>query len=264
MLRSRCDLVYEHTARALNNSMSHSELFLMPVWRFLGRAMWLFRGSALPKTMAVLSALAIGLLAMFLVKIDLDMEANGSLKPKVQRQVFAHVDGEIEEVYVDHGDLVQAGQPLVKLRNRELEVEATGLRGQLDEVREQIVSMERMTNDTSAERLEHMRMIGQLREYYTRKQTIEQQLSLIAEKEKQLVRTSPISGIVMDWKLREKLRARPVVTGQVLVNIADPAGEWDVELLMPEKRMKYLDDAHGQERWSPTGCRLHLKDQSVG
>jgi hypothetical protein len=47
----------------------------------------------------------------------------------------------------------------------------------------------------------------------------------------------------MDWKLREKLMARPVVTGQVLVNVANPAGEWELELLMPEKRMKYLDDA---------------------
>ncbi|MEZ6134118.1 MAG: biotin/lipoyl-binding protein [Pirellulaceae bacterium] len=243
MLRARCDLVYEHTARALSNSMTHSELFLMPLWRLLGRGMWLFRGSALPKTMAVLSLLAIGLLAMFLIQINLDLEANGSLKPTIQRQVFAHVDGEVAEVYVDHGDAVEVGQPLVKLRNRELEIEITALRGQLDEVREQIVTLERMANDTTVERVERLRMIGQLKEYAKRKQTLELQLALQAEKEKELIRTSPIAGIVMDWKLKEKLRARPVVMGQVLANIADPTGEWEVELLMPEKRMKYLDDA---------------------
>lgn len=242
-LRARCDLVYEHTARALCNSMTHSELFLMPVWRFLGRAMWLFRGSALPKTTAVLTLLTIGLLAMFLIKIDLDMEANGTLKPVEQNQLFAHVDGEIAEVMVDHGDVVEAGQPLVRLRNRELEIQATELRGQFDETLKQIVSLEELTNNASTEPVERMRLFGQLREYKTRKQTIESQLMLIKEKEEQLIRRSPISGIVMDWKLREKLLARPVVTGQVLVNVANPAGEWELELLMPEKRMKYLDDA---------------------
>jgi hypothetical protein len=257
VLRSRCDLVYEHAARALSNSMSHSELFLMPVWKLLGRGMWLFRGSALPKTMAVLSLITIGLLAMFLIRINLDLEANGSLKPKVQRQVFAHVDGEIDEVYVDHGDNVVAGQPLVKLRNRELEIEATGLQGQLDEVRQQIASMQRMTLD-KAEQLEQIRMYGQLDEYKAREQTILRQLDLVAEKQKQLVRTSPISGIVMDWKLREKLRSRPVVTGQVLVNIADPAGDWEVELLMPEKRMKYLDDAIKKDPSAPLSVEYIL------
>ncbi len=54
LLRSRADLVYEHTARALSNSLTHNNLFLMPLWRALGRATWFFRGSALPKTVAIL------------------------------------------------------------------------------------------------------------------------------------------------------------------------------------------------------------------
>jgi hypothetical protein len=257
-LRSRCDLVYEHAARALSNSMSHSELFLMPVWKFLGRAMWLFRGSALPKTSAVLTLVAIGLLAMFLVKIDHDLEANGTLKPKVQRQVFAHVDGEIEDVYVDHGDVVEVGQPLVKLRNRELEIEATGVRGQLDEVREQIVSLGAMSADRSVEMNERKRLIGQVREYQKREETLLAQLNLIKEKEERLLQRSPISGIVMDWKLKEKLRARPVVTGQVLVNIADPSGEWELEVLMPEKRMRYLDDAMAGKEGGPLPVKFIL------
>ena len=55
----------------------------------------------------------------------------------------------------------------------------------------------------------------------------------------------------MDWDLREKLRARPVVTGQVLVNLADPNGDWELELFMPEKRMKFLDDAFKQSGGEP-------------
>ena len=244
-LRSRCDLVYEHAARALNNSISHSDLFLMPVWRFLGRATWLFRGSAFPKTMTVLALATIGLLAMFLIQINLDMEAIGSLQPVLQEQVFAHVEGEVETVYVDHGEKVKKEQPLVKLRNRELEIQITDLKGQLDASRESIVSLADQVSKASlsGNSLETARVMGQQREAEMRKATLEAQLALVYEKEKQLIRTSPIDGIVMDWKLNERLRARPVVTGQVLVNLADPRGEWELELLMPEKRMKHLDDA---------------------
>ncbi len=244
-LRSRCDLVYEHAARALNNSMSHSDLFLMPLWRFLGRATWLFRGSAFPKTMSVLALVTVGLLALFLIHINLDLEANGALQPVLQEQVFAHVDGEVEAVYVDHSDEVKQGQPLLKLRNRELEIQITDLKGQLDAARVSIVSLGEQIGRTSrtGDSLETSRLMGQEREATKRKETLEAQLALVYEKEKQLIRTSPIDGIVMDWHLKERLRARPVVTGQVLVNLADPNGDWELELFMPEKRMKFLDDA---------------------
>lgn len=242
-LRARCDLVYEHAARALNNSLTYSDLFLMPVWRSLGRAMWLFKGSALPKTMAVLSLITIILLAMFLININHDLEAKGSLEPKIKRQVFAHVEGEVEEVYVDHGDEVKAGQPLLKLRNRELEVEITGLQGQIDETKQQIADLGNLILMTKDDRLELNRLIGQQDEYKVRRNIYEAQLALTMQKQEQLIRTSPIDGVVMDWKLNERLRSRPVVTGQVLVNIADPTGDWELELLMPEKRMRYLDDA---------------------
>ncbi len=252
-LRSRCDLVYEHAARALNNSMAHSDLFLMPLWRFLGRVTWLFRGSAFPKTMTVLALVTLGLLALFLVRINLDMEANGKLQPTLQQQVFAHVEGEVEEVYVDHSDIVKQGQPLLKLRNRELEIEITDLQGQLDAARESVITLGEQYQRAarSGDSLESARLSGQERESKKRVETLEAQLQLVREKEKQLVRVSPIDGIVMDWHLKERLRARPVVTGQVLVNVADPRGEWELELYMPEKRMKYLDDALQEANGQP-------------
>ncbi len=180
-LRSRCDLVYEHAARALNNSITHSDLFLMPVWRFLGRATWLFRGSAFPKTMTVLALATIGLLAMFLIRINLDMEANGALQPLLQEQVFAHVEGEVETVFVDHGDEVKQGQPLVKLRNRELEIQKTDLEGQLLATRESIVSLANQVIKAgqSGDRLETARVMGQKKEAEMREATLQAQLDLV-------------------------------------------------------------------------------------
>ncbi|MCA9128925.1 MAG: HlyD family efflux transporter periplasmic adaptor subunit [Planctomycetales bacterium] len=245
LLRSRCDLVYEHTARALNNSMTHSDLFLMPVWRALGRATWLFKGSAFPKTMTVLTLITIALLAMFLIRINHDLEAQGSLQPTLQRQVFAHTDGEVEEVKVVHGQEVKEGEELVLLRNRDLELQLTELEGQLEETRKQIVTSGELAAEAYAanERREAMRLKSQESEYRVRLEALNAQKALLLEKEKKLTLVSPIDGIVMTWDVEKTLRARPVSMGQMLLTIADPKGDYELELLMPEKRMKYLDMA---------------------
>src|SRR5262249_24028734 len=41
ILAPRLDLVYEHSARALSNALDHNGLFLMPVWRAIGKSKWL-------------------------------------------------------------------------------------------------------------------------------------------------------------------------------------------------------------------------------
>ncbi|MEM7479033.1 MAG: biotin/lipoyl-binding protein [Planctomycetota bacterium] len=264
-LKSRCDLVYEHAARALNNSMSHSDLFLMPVWRFLGRATWMFKGSALPKTLAVLSLILIGLVLMMVIKIDHDLEANGTLEPVAKKQVFAHVNGQVDVVHVRHGQTVSKGELLISMKNRDLEVEIAGLVGQRKETLEQIAAFNNLLQEVP-DRTERGRLMGQIKEYEVRKSTLESQLSLALQKREQLQRTSPIDGVVMDWQLERKLQKRPVMMGQVLVNVADISQKmpWELSLLMPEKRMRHLDDAIKANNDEPLPVKFILKsDPSV-
>jgi hypothetical protein len=129
-LEGRVDLVYEHAARALSNSMDHSNILFMPLWRFLDRCLWMFRGSALPRTLSILGLIGAALASMFIIPMDFDLQGNGKLKPTVERQVFAHADGEVEQVYIKHGDTVAENQPLVKLKNNELEQQIQTTRGQ--------------------------------------------------------------------------------------------------------------------------------------
>ena len=46
ILAPRLDLVYEHSARALSNALDHNSLFLMPVWRTIGKSRWLVQARA--------------------------------------------------------------------------------------------------------------------------------------------------------------------------------------------------------------------------
>ena len=47
--------------------------------------------------------------------------------------------------------------------------------------------------------------------------------------------------MVTTWDVEKVLNARPVVTGQLLMTISDPQGDWEIEVMLPEKRMRFLD-----------------------
>jgi multidrug efflux pump subunit AcrA (membrane-fusion protein) len=249
-LEGRVDLVYEHSARALSNSLTFNNLFLMPVWRFLGRATWLFRGSALPKTATVLALATVALLAMFLVPIDFDLEGNGKLQPLDQRQVFALTDGEVQSVLVKHGQKVVKDQPIVKLINRDLEVQIAGIKGKYEAARNQFEIANFTLSKGKMSPTDTIQLQSQRAEAELQMTNFATELSILENKQQNLTVISPITGTVVTWDVDKTLRSRPVAAGQVLMTVAatdvredgQPA-DWCVEVLMPEKRMKFLDEA---------------------
>ena len=245
-LKGRVDLAYEHACRAMSNSRTHSSLFLMPLWRTLDRATWLFRGSALPKTLGVLTLLGLAIAALCSIKIDFDLEAKGSLMPQMESKIFAHVDGEVKEVFVHEGDLVAPGQPIVLLKNPDLEARIEEIRGQRNLTLSQLRSIEYSQNISGLSEVERRRLDAEKAENQEQQKNLARQLQILEAREKQLVRTSPIEGTVITWDVEKVLRARPVVTGQLLVTVADFKQPWELEVLMPEKRMKHLDLAFEQ------------------
>ncbi len=243
VLEGRVDLVYEHACRALSNSLSHSQILFMPVWRFLDKMAWMFRGSALPKTAAILSVLGIAIIAMFIVPVDFDMEGNGKFKPSEERQVFAHVDGEVERVFVKHGDTVAANSPLVKLKNPDLELQMRTVEGDLNTARARNVAATYASRQPFAQQTDKIRNAQEINETEKTIEAKTAQLKLLEEKQEKLLRNCPINGRVITWDVEKVLNARPVVTGQLLMTISDPTGPWEIQIMMPEKRMRFLDVA---------------------
>ena len=241
VLEGRVDLVYEHSCRALSNSLSHSQILFMPVWKFLDKMTWMFRGSALPKTAAILSLISLAVIALFVVPVDFDLEGNGKFKPSDEKQVFAHVDGEVVGVFVKHGDHVEAGAPLLQLKNPDLEQQISSVSG------DRKIAWTRKNNAkdaqtksglTLAEKIKNQQDIA---ETETTIKAKDEQLALLEEKKQKLLRIAPISGTVTTWDVEKVLNARPVVTGQLLMTIFNPNADWQIEILMPEKRMRFLD-----------------------
>ena len=74
----RVEVVRTHSSTALTNALEYEGLFLMPLWRFLGKGTKLFRGRTLPKTIAVISAIVAAIAFLCFYKTDFKLEGRRS------------------------------------------------------------------------------------------------------------------------------------------------------------------------------------------
>lgn len=239
--QQRINTVVQHSALALTKAQEHSRLFLLPLWKALGRVKWVIEARTLPKTLLAAAVLAAAVAALVLLPKDFALAARGALQPVERRHVFANVEGVVTAALVEHGQEVAAGQELVRLRNTDLEVEIASLIGQRTTTQEQILSIQRTLLDNP--RLspdERERLSGRLLELQETANGLERQLMLVQQKEEQLIVRSPLAGQVVTWRVQDKLMHRPIERGQALVTVVDPAGSWELELHMPERRVGHL------------------------
>lgn len=254
VFKARTDLVYEHGTRGIANARSHSNLFLMPLWRALGRATWIVRARTLPKTLAVVALIVGVIAALTLIKKDFNLEADGSLFPIQRRQIFAAVDGEVVDVMVDHRQQVAAGDILVKLRNTDMDVQITEAEGELRTTLEQTRSNEmQRSRSASMEPMERRELDLMRNELKVKQQYLQEKLRLLRQRTEELTVRSPIDGVVVSWDVEKTLRSRPVMTGQVLMEIADYSQPLLLQLELPEKREGHLDDFIKSQNIGPDG-----------
>ena len=254
--KQRVDVVRTHSASALTNALEYEGLFLMPVWRAIGKTTrWLF-GPALPKTVAITSIVAVLFAAACLVPTDFTLEGKGDLRPVVRRNVFAMLDGEVHQILVEDDSAVKKGQLLVVEDSRELEKELVTTRGELQRTEAEINSVrsQSIDDDEEVSQADRNQQVARLSQLETSVLSLREQLKLLTEQEAKLKITSPIDGQVVEWRLNETLLGRPVTKGQVLMEVADPKGDWELEVRMPESRMGYISEA-----WKESGGKLPVE-----
>ena len=142
ILEPRIDLVYEHSTRALSNALDYHSVFLMPVWRAIGKSTVLVKGRNLPKTLTVGGIILAALLALFLIPTDFNLKADGTLQPVKRQDVFIDSNGTIKELLVKGDQLVKQGDELLRLENHELEQEWQKILGQISETTERLDSLQ--------------------------------------------------------------------------------------------------------------------------
>ncbi|NOY30511.1 MAG: HlyD family efflux transporter periplasmic adaptor subunit [Planctomycetes bacterium] len=239
----RIDVVRRHSSTALTNAQEHESLFLMPLWRLLGKTQVLVTARNLPKTLLALIALAGAISALCIVQYDFTVVADGKLLPEVRRDVFAHLDGMVEEVTVSHGELVKKDQVLARQRSLDLETQIQQLLGQIAETEKDIHSTEsrrQMLDYGQADEVEIEELTGRKAQLLETARSLGKQRDLLEEKREKLLILSPIDGKVVTWKVRELIENRPVRKGQRLMEIADSSNRWELEIYVPEAKMGHI------------------------
>jgi len=242
-LMQRADVVSRHSSTALANAMEHQSLFLMPLWRSVGKMSWVVHARTLPKTLSITGVILAVLVVVALWPARFTLEASGTLEPAWRQDVFAGVDGVVQEMYpgCDHGKTVKKDEPLLLLRNTDLEVALSDVQGQRMAANERLFAVQRsLVEEKKLSIDDRNRLSGEQAELKQKLESLDAQWGLYKSKQAELNVKSPINGIVITWDLRNRLIHRPVQRGQVLLRVADPSGPWQLELKMPEKRMGYL------------------------
>jgi hypothetical protein len=242
-LLQRVDVVRRHSSTALTNAQSHEGLFLLPVWRFIGKSRVLVTARNLPKTILASIAIVALALAAWLVPWDFTIAADGKLLPETRKGVFAVYEGQIIEVPVDDRSEVTTGQVVARQRSLDIEKEIVRLNGLKASTLEQynIADLQFRRVDVRPDRnTDQTEISGELSRLKSELDSLDRQLVIVLQKKAALEIRSPIDGMVVTRNVRDLLENRSVRPGTELMKIADPSKAWELEVDVPEAKVGHV------------------------
>lgn len=193
---------------------------------------------------AISAAAIAAIVAIGMLPVDLNVVAHGSLVPVTQQDLFAPRDGVVLETQVKHGDRVAIGQPILRLRDPELQLELARVTGELQTVQSRIDSVQasRVTNPlTGTDGVNRARLLAAEEEELRERQiSLARQLELLRVEEKELEVHAPIAGEILTWDVGRRLDARTVSRGQVLLTIGRVDQDWMVDLRVRDRDIGHV------------------------
>lgn len=230
---------------ALRNAIEYDTLPFLSVARWVRRTRR-FGHFQRPKLVMSASAILIAAIALWAIPATFSVEAQGEIQPKIRRNIYAPLDGEVVQVHSGHDEDVAAEQVLVVLRSRPLEIELQRLLGEYQTIQKKLLAIAsaRVQSDGGAV---SNRYPGQLaaeeQELKQKLESQQKQIDLVRQQREVLSVRSPIDGRVMTWDPQERLADRPVQRGQLLVSVADLSGPWNIELMLPDRSVGHVISA---------------------
>lgn len=236
--RERLQTLQRHTGRALQRALECDSVPLNRWWRKRYRQ----RGQRSARLRKLLAGVAIAAALFgvpFLIPAEATVESRGSLEPERRREVFAPADGIVAEIAARHGRTVAADSALVVLRSPTLTIELTRVAGELQTAERRLAAL-RATRivavpGDAAARLQAQERTAEEEQVKETIRGLEAQRRLLLEQVDDLTVRAPLDGVVTTWDVERILLGRPVARGQTLLAVADAAGPWVLELLVPER-----------------------------
>jgi multidrug resistance efflux pump len=225
--------------------LEHNAIFLMPLWKAIGKVMSAFQGGNLFKTLFAAGIAVAAVLCLCWIPWPFSLAAKGALIPEVQSEVYAQSAGVMEELFVsDQGDTeVQQGQVLARMSNNDLAVAIENLRNSIVEAETRQAINESLRSQDELSEYERQTIEIEIEQARQEKFGLRKELELRLIENAHLEVVAPGTGTVVNWQARQNLINRPVERGQNLMTIVDPNSNWLLELELPERRLGHLMDA---------------------
>ncbi len=182
---------------------------------------------SLGKSKVIFSLLfLLGLVFLSHLPFPYEIEAPGELTPEIRYIIGTPFTGVLQEVHVEPGDLVEKGQILARLDDREIRLELSSLLESLASVRKQVDLF-----FAQEEIAEYQKTVLESRK-------IEEKIKLLEYHLGNLEIKSPDTGIVLIGDLKKSLGS-PVKLGDPLFEIA-PLEKLLLEIFVPEEEIPFL------------------------
>jgi hypothetical protein len=242
--RRRLEALAGVAVRGLGGAARRDAVFLLPVWKKLGQAAELARGRGWTWKKALLATAFLTVVGLAVVPWEFHVTVDGTLEPVVRRRVFAETTGTVQKVLVATGETVAPGEALVELRDLQLEVDEADLLKQFREAEQELGSLRRAYRETPRiDAAERNRLTGRMAALEEQLTGLARRQALLAEKRKLLTVVAPTGGQVITWDPENTLLFRPVEPGQVLVEIAQVDGTWELDVRIPEHLLGHVVEA---------------------
>lgn len=238
---SELKLVTQHAGTAFRNAKQHRDLFLYPLWRWLGKSKLLTVPGLLPKSLVLIALVVAISLFLALWPASFYISASGVLVPQHRQLIFPKTPGEVVSVQVEHGQWVKQGEPLALLRSDDLRLRLEDVNGRMETLKQRRSAMERSkfknVGSTPASASSIDENLGALQAEID---SLERQAEGLTRMETDLRVVSPVAGQVITWDVTQKLAGRTVTPQNVLMEIADTGGPWQLELELEDRRIEHL------------------------
>jgi len=248
-VEQRWEQVRPLVSRQFSNTKTYSDLFLLPVILMLSRFTALFRGhtkrTAWGITLGALLLLVLG----FLIPADFKVRCEGYLQPRKMHHVFVRKNGVVTDVLVKEGQMVEQGDILVQLNNRELDFQMADLNGELKEKKQQHRHMiyRRLNHSGSQSQsgndISYNEMAQQTGLLDKQISSLEKKIELMESQMDDLAVRAPFAGQVMGWNVERKFLNRPMEQGTRMFSVAKVDENRILELKIPDKRSGYVQAA---------------------
>lgn len=240
-IRGRAAAVRDLATPALNNARQHECLPMLPLLRTMAAAYDRLRTTARAKTLLAIVICCVAVLALVFIPMELKVRARGHLLPADCRNVFAQVAGTVNEVPVENGQLVDAGQPLVTLQNFDLEREHSDLLGRIATNRQRMLAIQStLLKQPDLAPGERSRLTSEFSQREESAASMLQQKKLLDRKLRELVIRSPIAGQIVTWQVADELRNKPVAVGERLLTVVNPQGDWELEVRVRDRDLRHV------------------------